>query len=32
MKGSYAALAEAIAEKKKGTSVEVPSFMGAWRA
>ena len=32
IRGSYAALAEAIAEKKKGTSEEVPSFMYLWRA
>ena len=32
MRGSYAALANAIAEKKKGTSKEVPSFMSEWRA
>ena len=32
IKGSYAALANAITEKKKGTSKEVPSFMSEWRA
>ncbi len=32
IRGSYAALAEAIAEKKKGTSEEVPSFVCLWRA
>lgn len=32
MRGSYAALAGAIAETKKGTSREVPSFMCDWRA
>ncbi|SDG73233.1 recombinase family protein [Propionivibrio dicarboxylicus] len=32
MKGSYVALAQAISEKKKGTSEEVPSSMFAWRA
>ena len=32
MKGSYAKLANAIAQKKKGTSEEVPSFMCDWRA
>jgi hypothetical protein len=32
IKGSYAALAKAIAQKKKGTSEEVPSFMSDWRA
>ncbi len=32
MRGSYTALANAIVEKKKGTSKEVPSFMSEWRA
>ncbi|MDQ5946490.1 MAG: site-specific recombinase, partial [Pseudomonadota bacterium] len=32
MRGSYAALANAIVEIKKGTSKEVPSFMCDWRA
>ena len=32
MKGSYSRLANAIAEKKKGTSEEVPYFMCNWRA
>ena len=32
MKGSYARLANAIAETKKGTSEEVPSFIKNWRA
>ena len=32
MKGSYETLAKAISEKKKGTSVEVPSSIIAWRA
>ena len=32
IKGSYAALANAIVQKKKGTSEEVPSFMSDWRA
>ena len=32
MKGSYETLAKAIAEKKKGTSIEVPSSIIAWRA
>lgn len=32
IRGSYAALAEAIAEKKKDTSEEVPSFVCLWRA
>ena len=32
MKGSYAALANAVAQKKKGTSKEVPRFMSEWRA
>jgi site-specific DNA recombinase len=32
MRGSYAALTNAIAQKKKGPSEEVPSFMSEWRA
>ena len=32
MKGSYAMLANAITEMKKGTSEEVPFFMRNWRA
>ncbi|WP_420877049.1 recombinase family protein [Rhodocyclus tenuis] len=32
MRGSYAALANAVAQMKKGTSEEVPRFMFDWRA
>ncbi len=32
IKKSYAALANAIAQKKKGTSNEVPCFVFDWRA